>query len=99
MKRILPFMFVLCLSFQVLFSSAAAESAATAEPIPEPTLNPNAEKYDESHPEDLLPDQLYALSAILVVEDTARTSIQHLTRRFAACSNGRTAVCMKKSSA
>ena len=70
MKRILPFMFVLCLSFQVLFSSAAAESAATAEPIPEPTLNPNAEKYDESHPEDLLPDQLYALSAILVVEDT-----------------------------
>ena len=70
MKRILAFAVVLCLFFPALFSSAVAESAAATDTIPEPTLNPNAEKYDESHPEELSPDQLYALSAILLVEDT-----------------------------
>ena len=70
MKRILAFAVVLCLFFPALFSSAVAESAAATDTIPEPTLNPNAEKYDESHPEELSPDQLYALSAILMVEDT-----------------------------
>ena len=76
MKKVLLFALVLCLVFSALFpsapfSSAFAEQAApTAEPIPEPTLNPNAEKYDEEHPDELSPDQLYALSAILMVEDT-----------------------------
>ena len=76
MKKVLLFALVLCLAFSALFpsapfSSAFAEQAApTAEPIPEPTLNPNAEKYDEEHPDELSPDQLYALSAILMVEDT-----------------------------
>ncbi len=76
MKKLLLFALGLCLAFSALFpsailSSAFAEQAApTAEPIPEPTLNPNAEKYDEEHPEELSPDQLYALSAILMVEDT-----------------------------
>ena len=76
LKKLLLFALGLCLAFSALFpsailSSAFAEQAApTAEPIPEPTLNPNAEKYDEEHPEELSPDQLYALSAILMVEDT-----------------------------
>ena len=70
MRRILLFLLLLCITFSALFSSGSAESAATSEPIPEPTLNPNAEKYDETHPEELSPDQLYALSAILMVEDT-----------------------------
>ena len=70
MKRILIFWILLCLIFSPLFSSVTAESAPTSEPIPEPTLNPAAEKYDETHPEELSPEQLYALSAILMVEDT-----------------------------
>ena len=70
MKRILLFSLALCIAFSMLFPSGSAEMAPTAEPIPEPTLNPNAEKYDETHPEELSPEQLYALSAILMVEDT-----------------------------
>jgi len=74
LKKVLLFALTLCFAFSVLFpsvpfSSASAEQV-TAEPIPEPTLNPNAEKYDEEHPEELSPDQLYALSAVLMVEDT-----------------------------
>lgn len=38
--------------------------------IPEPTLSPEAEKYDETQPERLVQNQLYALSAILMAEDT-----------------------------
>jgi D-alanyl-D-alanine carboxypeptidase (penicillin-binding protein 5/6) len=61
---------VLLLLCTVLFSPDRAASEATAEPIPEPTLSPNAEKYDPEHPENLSPDQLYALSAILMAADT-----------------------------
>ncbi len=57
-----------------LLLSASAHSAlseqATAEKIPEPTLSPNAEKYDADHPENLSADQLYAASAILIAADT-----------------------------
>ena len=52
------------------FSFSFSESAETADTIPEPTLSPNAEKYDPEHPEELSADQLYALSAILVSADT-----------------------------
>ncbi len=44
-----------------------AESAT--EPIPEPTLSPEAAPYDAAHPEKLEPEQLYALSAILITAD------------------------------
>ena len=70
MRKILAFALALCLLFPSLLSSSGAESAQATDTIPEPTLNPNAEKYDEEHPEELSPDQLYALSAILMVEDT-----------------------------
>ena len=70
MRRILAFAAVLCLCFSMPLSASFTESAAATDTIPEPTLNPNAEKYDENHPEELSPDQLYALSAILMVEDT-----------------------------
>ena len=70
MKRILPFLVALMITFSALFSSALSESAATTDKIPEPTLSPHAEEYDETHPEDLSADQLYALSAILIAEDT-----------------------------
>ena len=61
----------------VLFSSFTYASAAkktedpspTSEPIPEPTLSPDAPAYDPEHPEDLSPDQLYALSAVLMTQD------------------------------
>lgn len=70
MRRLIPCLIVLLLICTVLFSPDRAASEATAEPIPEPTLSPNAEKYDPEHPENLSPDQLYALSAILMAADT-----------------------------
>ena len=70
MKKVLSFFtaFLFILSFS--FSSSVSESAETTDTIPEPTLSPNAEKYDAEHPEELSADQLYALSAILVSADT-----------------------------
>ena len=72
MKRITALLLV----FIVLFTFSSAASAAkkketgpTAEPIPEPTLSPDAVKYDEEHPENLSTDQLYALSAVLMTQD------------------------------
>ena len=55
----------------LLFFSLSIVSAAPAEElqIPEPTLSPNALPYDETKPEDLSADQLYAVSAILVSAD------------------------------
>ena len=68
MKKILSSALIIFL----LISLAAScfSETVTSEPIPEPTLSPDAEKYDEEHPENLSPDQLYALSAILMAADT-----------------------------
>lgn len=46
--------------------AALAESDAT----PTATIDPNAAPYDAEHPEDLTPDQLAAVSAILIEEST-----------------------------
>ena len=70
-------MIALTLSFFILFTSFSTASAAknkeepapTSEPIPEPTLSPDAPDYDPEHPEDLSADQLYALSAVLMTQD------------------------------
>ena len=67
----------LLLSLLLVFSLAVSASAAkkksdpepTSDPIPEPTLSPSAPDYDPEHPEDLSPDQLYALSAVLMTQD------------------------------
>ena len=67
-KRALCALLALVLSWCFLAFSALAESA-TPDPIPEPTLSPDAEKYDPNHPENLSEDQLYALSAILISQD------------------------------
>jgi D-alanyl-D-alanine carboxypeptidase (penicillin-binding protein 5/6) len=56
------------LAFLFLFSAALTEQA-TPEKIPEPTLQPDAPAYDTDHPEELVPEQLYALSAVLMTED------------------------------
>ena len=58
-------LFLALLVFCLPVSAALAEST-----IPEPTLSPNAGMYDQSRPEDLSADQLYALSAILISADT-----------------------------
>ena len=59
-----------CASFSGSYAAKNnAEPQVTAEPIPQPTLSPDAPKYDEEHPEDLSPDQLYAYSAILITQD------------------------------
>ena len=73
MKKITAFLLV----FILLLTSCTAAFAAkkksdpspTAEPIPQPTLSPDAPEYDKEHPENLSPDQLYAASAILVTQD------------------------------
>ena len=59
------FLAVLMISFALL--PVNAESATEA--IPEPTLSPEAAPYDAAHPEKLEPEQLYALSAILITAD------------------------------
>ena len=46
-----------------------AEPVVTAEPIPEPTANPDAAPYDPEHPDELEPDQLWAASAVLMTQD------------------------------
>lgn len=45
---------------------------AQAIEIPEPTLSPEANKYDAEHPELLYEDQLYAASAILIEASTGQ---------------------------
>ena len=71
----------------LLFLCPPAVSAlAEALQIPEPTLSPHAEKYDETRPEDLSADQLYALSAILISAETGEVIFEKDpdTRRFPA---------------
>ena len=72
MKKFFAFAFALMMLF-FSFSSALAASkkdpAPTAEPIPQPTLSPDAPEYDKEHPENLSADQLYALSAVLMTQD------------------------------
>ena len=62
-KRISLFLALLLLC--LLVSVTLAESW-----IPEPTLSPGTELYDVVRPDLLSPDQLYALSAILISADT-----------------------------
>lgn len=69
MKKLMILILSAAILFSVPFSSSFSESTET-ETIPEPTLSPNAVKYDAEHPEDLSADQLYALSAILISADT-----------------------------
>lgn len=67
-RRLKACLLVLLLLFS-LGASARAETA-TSEPIPEPTLNPDAAAYDAEHPENLEPEQLYGLSAILMTQNS-----------------------------
>ena len=73
MKKAAALLLVFLMFFSSLPPALAAKSkeepAATSEPIPEPTLSPEAADYDPEHPEDLSPDQLYALSAVLMTQD------------------------------
>ena len=62
--------FVILFTFSsTAFAAKKKETGPTNEPIPEPTLSPDAVKYDEEHPENLSTDQLYALSAVLMTQD------------------------------
>lgn len=73
MKRFFTLMlclFILLFCFSTVYAAKDSDNAEpTSEPIPEPTLSPDAAPYDPEHPEDLYPDQLYALSAILMTQD------------------------------
>ena len=55
--------------YTVGFAAPDSDSVITPEPIPEPTLSPDAVPYDAEHPENLSADQLYAASAILITQD------------------------------
>ena len=67
MKKRICLLMSLLLLFSCFFRPVLSESTDV---IPEPTLSPEAEKYDEEHPERLVQNQLYALSAILMAQDT-----------------------------
>lgn len=72
MRKTTAFLLALCLLCAVFSNAVSAkttEAAVTMEPIPEPTLSPDAITYDPEHPEDLSPDQLYAASAVLMTQD------------------------------
>lgn len=58
---------LLALLLLLLIPTGMAEQT---DQIVEPTLSPDAAKYDENFPEDLEEDQLYALSAILIEANT-----------------------------
>ena len=73
MKKTTAFLLVFLILFASFSTASAAKNkedpAPTSEPIPAPTLSPEAADYDEEHPENLAPDQLYALSAVLITQD------------------------------
>ena len=73
MKKAFAFLIIVSLLLHCVVPSCAAKKSndpePTAEPIPEPTLSPDAVPYDPEHPDNLSADQLYALSAILVTQD------------------------------
>ena len=72
MKRLAAFLLVcsvLAAPVSNAFAAKKNEPTVTMEPIPEPTLSPDAVTYDPEHPEDLTPDQLYAASAVLMTQD------------------------------
>ena len=73
MKKSIAFLLAVLLLLTSVSTALAAkkkkDDTPTSEPIPEPTLSPEAAKYDPEHPENLSPDQLYALSAILITQD------------------------------
>ncbi len=74
MKKIVLFMLAFVLlffSFSYAQAAKKKDPAPTAEPIPQPTLSPDAPEYDKEHPENLSADQLYALSAVLMTQDKA----------------------------
>ncbi len=62
---------ILAMAFLLLWPGLyAASSAENPDKIPEPTLNPEAPKYDENFPENLEPEQLYGLSAVLMTQNS-----------------------------
>lgn len=61
---------LLCLFFAFLM--LLSPFASLAEEMPNPTLSPDANPYDEEHPELLEEEQLYATAAILIEEHTGR---------------------------
>ena len=73
LKKLMAMLLVLFILFTSVSGAFAAKSkdsaSPTSEPIPEPTLSPDAADYDPEHPEDLSSDQLYALSAVLMTQD------------------------------
>ena len=60
--------------FPAFAAKKNAEPVVTAEPIPEPTANPDAAPYDPEHPDELEPDQLWAASAVLMTQDKGEDS-------------------------
>ena len=66
MRKTNTFVSFICLFLAALMLPVPVLSEATSEPIPEPTLSPEASPYDPEHPENLEPEQLYGLSAILM---------------------------------
>ena len=69
LTALLCVLLILFISVTVFAAKKTENSEPTSEPIPEPTLSPEAADYDPEHPENLSSDQLYALSAVLMTQD------------------------------
>jgi D-alanyl-D-alanine carboxypeptidase (penicillin-binding protein 5/6) len=73
MKRmtVVFLLFILLFSFTspAFAAKKQTEPVVTAEPIPEPTADPDAAPYDPEHPDELTADQLWAASAVLMTQD------------------------------
>ena len=69
LTALLCVLLILFISVPVFAAKKTENSEPTSEPIPEPTLSPEAADYDPEHPENLSSDQLYALSAVLMTQD------------------------------
>lgn len=75
LRLMLTFRRLICLllALGLLTISAVAE-------MPNPTLDPNANPYDETHPELLEADQLYCTSAILIEQSTGGSHLREKCR-------------------
>ena len=72
-------MFISLLLTAAMLALSSVAHASEVTPTPEPTLPPLGDmvaEYDETHPENLTVDQLYAQSAILINEDTGEVLLE-----------------------
>lgn len=81
-QRLLVLLCALLTAMLLMPHAFAEEETAEEENVfVQPTLPPDAIRYDSAHPDILEPDMLYARSAILIEASTARCSLKRTPTR------------------